>query len=271
MTRPEPDPRFPSVRQAAIVLLLSLLASMLFGALARSIDTQYVFIGSRVVFILPLLLFLQQQNFAPQDLLRLRGTSLRVFGLGLFIGLCMALIGEELDRLMALLIPLPEELKKLLETAITASSLLDWIVLIGGVIILTALIEELLFRGFLQTALEARMDVTRAVMVTAFIFSLFYANPLSIVQIVVAGVVLGVLAWKSDSFLPSTAAHSMINATGITLALLGDASPQLLNWNGHIHPLVVLTAVAGLYFGMRLFYRFVDEDQEFRTFFNQPM
>ncbi|MFQ5633232.1 MAG: lysostaphin resistance A-like protein [bacterium] len=271
MNQTPQDTFYPTIRQAASVLFLTFIATMFFSILGPELDSKYYFIGSRVVFILPMLFFLLSRKFSFRLTLRMRPVSLRIIGLCIVIGLCLSFIGEEFDRVMANIIPLPEEIKALLKSELTAQSAFDWVVMIFGVIMLTALFEEFLFRGFLQTALEAKLDVTRAVMATAFVFSLFYANPISVVQIVIAGVVLGVLAWKSDSFVPSTIAHIMINAVGIAMTknFLGDL--PALNWHGHVHPILLIPTCFVLYFSIVLFYKFVEEDLEISTFLNQPL
>lgn len=262
---------YPTIRQAIIVLFVALIGMLFFSIFAPRIDSKYYFTGSRVIFILPMILFLLRRKFSLRLMLRLRSVSLRIIGLSLVIGLSLSFIGEELDRLMTLILPLPDEILKLMKTSLAVENASDWLVLIVGVIMLTAFFEELLFRGFLQSTLESKLDVTKSVMATAFIFSFFYFNPVSIVQITLAGVIFGVLAWKSDSLLPSTMAHITINAVGIAMTenFLGE---QLLrNWYGHVHPIILVPACFALYFSMVLFYKFADEDSEISTYLNEPL
>lgn len=271
MNNKKTDALYPTVRQVISVMILTFFVMLLFSAVAGGWESKYYFIGSRVMFVLPMLIFLFREKFSFALLLRLRQVSPRILGISLVIGVCLSIVGEEFDRIMNLIIPLPEELKALLETGMSADSPFDWLVLIFGAIILTALLEEFLFRCFLQSTLESQLDVTRAVLATAFVFSFFYANPISIVQIVLVGVVLGVLAWKSDSFLPSAAAHTMINAAGIAMTSTALSEAPLLNWNGHIHPLLLLPVCAILFLTVLLFYKFVEEDLEISTYFNEPL
>jgi len=129
----------------------------------------------------------------------------------------------------------------------------------------------MLFRGFLRNALEEKMDITRAVLATAFIFSLFHINPWWLVQIVLLGVILGVMAWKSNSIFPSAMVHAINNAIALIAANLFEGQMAFLSWKGHVNPLLLIAAIAGLYIGMVLFYRYSEEDLEIPTFLNQPL
>ena len=133
-----------------------------------------------------------------------------------------------------------------------ANSLEEWLFLLAGVVLLDAVGEEFLFRGLLQRALENQLDVTRAILAVSFIFSLFYANPQVVVQIVLMGVILGVATWKSDSILPAIVAHVVISTLGIWLANTETSGNPWLDWNGHIHPLVLLGSVGMLVYGLSL-------------------
>ena len=271
MNKEIPDPHFPTVRQAILVMMMTFFVMLLFSGLAAEWDNKYYFIGSRLIFIVPMLLFIFREKFPVAKLLRLRPVSMRVLGISLVIGICLAIIGEEFDRIMTMIIPLPDDVRELLQSSMSADSTLDWFVLIFGVILLTAIMEEWLFRCFLQTILESQLDVTRAVLATAFVFSFFYANPISIVQIVILGVVLGVLAWKSDSFIPSAAAHTMINAVGLMMAGQSLKNLSILNWNGHLHPLLLLLAGVLLYLAILQFYRYTDDESALKTDIDEPV
>ncbi len=95
-------------------------------------------------------------------------------------------------------------------------------VMIFGV--LAAVCEELAFRGYLQTALQARMGPLRAVAASAVIFGLFHlvlGNVLVLERFFAStlmGLILGWLCWRSGSVFPGMLLHAMHNGFIILLA-----------------------------------------------------
>jgi membrane protease YdiL (CAAX protease family) len=73
-------------------------------------------------------------------------------------------------------------------------------------------IEEVFFRGWLQPAMIERIGPLAGIVVTALCFAAFHVAggaraPLSLVSIVLAGVLFGLLAWRSGGIVAAVAAH----------------------------------------------------------------
>ncbi|PNH09894.1 hypothetical protein TSOC_003429 [Tetrabaena socialis] len=83
----------------------------------------------------------------------------------------------------------------------------------------TRVAEELLFRGFLLTALRERFGRWDAVAVTAALFAATHLSPPQFFAFCLMGGACGVLAAGSGSVLPAVAAHASYNATGIVVGL----------------------------------------------------
>jgi len=171
---------------------------------------------------------------------------------------------------MGMLLPFPEELAAVLKQLLIASSFFDWLIILLGAVLLAGLFEEMLFRGFVQTSLEQYGDVTRAILWTALLFAAFHVNPWWLAQIVLLGVILGVMAWKSDSIIPGAIVHAINNAISVVLINVGEDKIEVIEWHGHIHPLLLLAALAALVFSLRLFYQYCDEESEIPTLINTP-
>jgi len=89
----------------------------------------------------------------------------------------------------------------------------------GGVLLLGIVlmlfqtgVEEVFFRGWLQPALIQRAGPLAGIAVTALCFCAFHVAggaraPLSLVNIALAGLFFGLLAWRSGGILASVAAH----------------------------------------------------------------
>ena len=76
--------------------------------------------------------------------------------------------------------------------------------------------EEIFFRGFLQRALVARVGPWAGVITTALVFGAAHFEPLQFPALAAFGLVLGVLAYRSDRLGPSIFAHIAFNALTLT-------------------------------------------------------
>jgi membrane protease YdiL (CAAX protease family) len=95
------------------------------------------------------------------------------------------------------------------------------VILVGfGWLVESPLLEEPIFRGFLQTGIGRRWGIWAAIVLQAALFSLLH--PLNslywIVSIFTAGLVYGLLAHYSKSIWPAVLAHSLYNAGVLWLA-----------------------------------------------------
>jgi len=83
------------------------------------------------------------------------------------------------------------------------------------VVLAAPVTEELLFRGAIMPALVQRHGVGVGLVASALLFGAFHLHPVSIVYASLAGLVLGAVALRSRSILPSFALHAGFNAIPI--------------------------------------------------------
>ena len=134
-------------------------------------------------------------------------------------------------------------------TLLTSLSL-GFVLLFIAVAIIAPIGEELLFRGFFQQVLEKHWkDVTRAILMTALIFSMIHMNPYWFAQIYILGIILGFIAWKTKSVLPALILHGMNNAMAMLFAFVDLEKNNLYIWNGHVAPWIILFAIYTSYYG----------------------
>lgn len=81
------------------------------------------------------------------------------------------------------------------------------------------LMEELLFRGYLQTRLLKRWNPCFAILVSSALFGLAHVTPHRIAFAFIVGLYLGVLAWRTGSIWPGVLCHAFINGSGQILHL----------------------------------------------------
>jgi len=263
---------FPPRREALVVLLLTFFAFVGVSFLGeRALGKGQILLGEAFA-VVPAYLYVRWRRYNPALIFRLRPVGWRLAMTSVLIGLALTFVADELDRLMNLLLPFPEELANLLQQLLIARSFMDWIIILFGAVLLAGLFEEMLFRGFVQNSLEQHYgDVTRAVLWTAVLFAVIHFNPWWIVQIVLLGVFLGVMAWKSDSIVPGAIVHAINNGISVAIINAGEEKFDILEWHGHLHPLLLLAAIAALALGLRLFYQFCEEETGSPTLLNSPL
>jgi membrane protease YdiL (CAAX protease family) len=103
-----------------------------------------------------------------------------------------------------------------------------------------AVSEELMFRGFIQSALSRAMRPARAIALTAFLFMALHILPLP--SFVAAGLVLGVAALATGSVAVPALVHFINNAAA--LALVNVAGLESLGDPVWIPPSILLPAIA---------------------------
>lgn len=141
-----------------------------------------------------------------------------VFSLGVAGGMAVAIFanvvaGWLMAWMSALGVPQPE-MPDMLEP--TAMSFVLNLIYTG---VLAAVVEEMVFRGYILGALRAHGDGI-AVVVSAALFGLFHGNVLQLPFAFLLGLALGYLVVKTDSIWPSVLLHFINNAMSVTLTFL---------------------------------------------------
>jgi membrane protease YdiL (CAAX protease family) len=209
-----------------------------------------LFIGQGVM-ILPLIGFLWYQGASFPLSLRLHPVSFRTLLTTIWLSLGVVIITDEIDRLTNLIFPQPDFFNQLVEQ-LQADSTVAVILLALAIVVFAPLGEELLFRGFLQQRLELLWkDITRAVLVTSMFFALIHMNPYWIIQIYLLGVILGYLAWRTGSVLPSFILHGLNNGLALILNREHVFIERYYSWNGHVSPLWLVVAISLVIIGFK--------------------
>lgn len=87
------------------------------------------------------------------------------------------------------------------------------------VVLLIALIpgvvEELLFRGYVQTRLLARLPAAGAILISSVLFAIAHMDPIHSLLVLPLGIWMGVVAWQAKSILPAMLCHIVNNSVSI--------------------------------------------------------
>jgi len=112
---------------------------------------------------------------------------------------------------------------------------MNFILAVGSIVILAPLVEEILFRGFLQTYIRQHLGSKQAIVITSVCFSLFHytvgqslGNISIIISLFVLALFLGFIYEKRGSLFASIMLHSLFNAVSVAnLYLFGGFSSSI--------------------------------------------
>jgi len=283
--------KYPS--RLSVLIILFLIAAPLYGLvgfLGNFSNNKWPVLLGELLLPLPAYLFLRFRHYHVRQIFRLHPVSWRLMYLSAGLAVALHLVVYEIDRLFTALwsavwrflppefsLLSPEYLQAQLEQALIAQSWLDWAIIILATVVIAGVFEEMLFRGFVQTAFEQRHRISTAIAITAAVFAANHAVPWWLAQIFLLGLCLGWMAWQSDSIIPGAIVHGINNLFAVLLINFKTA-PAWLHWQsakswlgeGHLHPMLLLVAGAAIYFGLQLFKRYCEEATEIPTFFNSP-
>jgi|GEM_PF-244547 len=108
----------------------------------------------------------------------------------------------------------------------------SWGLLIGVLIIgvSAGICEEVLFRGVIQRGFE-KLGAARSIFITAFLFGLMHMDFQRFLGTFILGVLMGYLAYKSDSIFSSMFAHFANNSIAVCLTFVSLKATEFLKEN----------------------------------------
>ncbi len=86
--------------------------------------------------------------------------------------------------------------------------------------VLAPILEEVLFRGLLQTSLSRHMPAAAAIGLSAFLFAVVHGQPYAILPLMLLGAVFGYLYYKTGSLRVNIALHVINNGAALLATAL---------------------------------------------------
>lgn len=137
------------------------------------------------------------------------------------------------------MIPVPEglkqQLKQLKDTIESAYKLVaeaknfeELVYVVIAVAFIPAIVEETVFRGFLQNTLEKSLYPVKSIVIGGIIFSLFHLNPINFIPLLLMGIYLGFLYYQSNSLFIPIVAHFFNNLIAVISIYLGHEEETLI-------------------------------------------
>ena len=239
-----------SIRNVNLLYLTAFLALLAGSVVMASLSLGWRLVINELLLLgVPLAVYLLLTGGDASNILRVRGVSWAVAGLSLVVGLGLwrfdwwlaTTINEALDYT----IPLPPEALNV--------TLLDQILMVLGTVVLAPIIEELLFRGAVQTAYERRGPLI-GVVVSSLLFMTIHLELAQSVAILPVAVAMGYAAWRTNSVLPAVLIHFANNGQAMLVSALQEGGVRRVGFTPS--PLIGLigglVAVAALWLVTRL-------------------
>jgi membrane protease YdiL (CAAX protease family) len=179
----------------------------------------------------------------PADRLGLRRGNFPLWTWPLFL-LGTPVVGMVMAQLMSLVIREPSEQLQLLENLFETHAAGSLAMLLLLISVLPGFIEELLFRGFMQRRLLARLPVVAAIGITTAFFAAAHLDPMHAIGVMPLGIWLGVIAWRADSIWPAVFGHVGNNAYAIVMSVMMGESPDRERIGPEVVATMGLTLVA---------------------------
>jgi membrane protease YdiL (CAAX protease family) len=223
-----------------ITIIITVVALLFKSNSALDGNSSILFILGGVVFLAVPILYVKIREYNAPKLFRLNIPTSEVLILSVPLGLSLGVLTDEIDRIIQIFLPTPEIFIQYLDS-LKADTAIEWILLIFGVVIIASISEEILFRGFLQVSLERKGDITRAVILSSVTWTIIHVNPYWAIQIFITGVIIGFLAWRTNSIFPSMIVHATNNF--LSLLVINFNLEESMDWyflGDHVSPVVIV-------------------------------
>jgi membrane protease YdiL (CAAX protease family) len=244
--------------------LLMMIMGQIIGQVIGSVDRKEILI-LEIMVLAPALFVVWKKQLNPFVIFRLYPVPRAALGYSALLGLSVVVLLSEVDNLIRLVLPYPEGMEALdeaMQNTVTAGSGYELFVLVVTIAVIGGVVEEMLFRGFIQGALEEHLDVTRAIVAAAGMFAVMHFWPWIFLQITIIGILMGVLAWKSGSVFPAMVVHILNNAVSVLMSNAPESVGDPTEWQGHVNPLLLILAGVGFWYGIKMFYQLFETDDE---------
>jgi len=255
------EQKYPQIKDVFFAVALSMFVFLGFEIFIGNTPGKLQLLLLEFLVVLPVITFVLVKRFPFRDVFRLYPTTWsRVFA-AILIGAGMKPVFDEINQLIQSVWPMTSEIAGTIEQMMKYETPGEAFILFLAVGPVAGFAEEMLFRGFIQSTLERSGDVTKAVMATALIFTVMHFNPWWLVEILIIGILLGVIAWKCRSILPAVAAHGVYNVIGLFMANKISADLQWYLFGDHVKIIWILIGGSLVFGGFKLIYMFTDVNE----------
>lgn len=195
----------PSVKSAKLLFFITILSVIVVGSAMQYFHFWIGLALTEVLLILiPVLIFIYRNKHSFKSALRLNNPGIFSVILAILTGLLIWPISFWIHiKIQNIFFSGVSDLKIALFQLSNINFLHRFIVM--GV--LASICEEFLFRGYIQTALEAKFTKFKSILWTTLLFSLFHLDPRTIIATLPISFLLSSFCWRFNSIYPAIIIH----------------------------------------------------------------
>jgi membrane protease YdiL (CAAX protease family) len=209
---------------------------------------KYIILGVfELIMLVPLLLYVIGNSKSVKHAFRVRSISLRGLRDVLFVAVGMFILVQSIQYLMEMIIGMDafvnEELKVIYP--------LNYLLIIPVVAIITPIVEEAIFRGYLlRTMVKNNYSPVLAVILQALLFTVIHLSFRNAPAIFLAGLILGFVAYSFYSIIPGIIIHSIFNILVLVEINIPQIRESIIYGNQIIAWLIFALGLLMLMFGL---------------------
>ena len=252
-TQSQPKNIFPDILPVFLLIGVTFFLVIIVGGMAMLLGSETGVFLSEIIIILPALLFVIIARTPIFSVFRIQIPTPKIFLSSILIAIGVFVLADQLDRLIQAVFPMPDMFVKAMEEMLTIRTITEGVVIIFSAVLLAGICEEMLFRGIFQGTLETRWNPIGAVLTSAVVFAVIHMMPWTVLQILLLGLVLGYLAFKSGSIIPGAIVHAGNNLFSIIMINLGAEKTKWYASDVYVNPVVLFGAVVLVVIGLKAF------------------
>jgi membrane protease YdiL (CAAX protease family) len=219
---------YPTTQQILLYLTVLFIAQLVIGTVFFYTFPGYdLILSETLIFLVPTLILVHASEYDVKRLLRLNRPRRLDVIICIPLSIALYILSDQLGNLLDPFIPASEVFSQKMVELVKVSAPYDWAIKPLGIILLVPVAEEILFRGYVLSGLEHRFGTQRAIFFSAVAFSLFHGYPAQWCPTLLAGIVIAIVAIKTNSVYTSILLHLGFNLSAFVLVNFGDGSTTL--------------------------------------------
>lgn len=173
--------------------------------------------GQIILLLIPALIFSKFVTHKVSSYLKVNGARVLLYFLTI-VGIFSLQQILQVYLYFQEMIPLPDNLQQLLQKlkdsiessyklVAGAKNFPELLVVMFTVALVPSIVEETVFRGFLQNTLEKSLNPIKSIIISSLIFGVFHLNPINLIPLFIMGIYLGFIYYQSNSLIIPILAH----------------------------------------------------------------
>ena len=209
--------------------------------------------------LVPVLAYVFGRGYSFRRIFRWHKVKPRFLVVSGLIALGLTAVMDELDQLIRSVVPMQRDLVEAMGDMLTFHNAGEFFVLFLATVVIAGFGEEMLFRGFFQGTMEQITSMRKAIITTAIVFAVLHFNPWWFLEIMIFGVIIGVVVLKSGSIFPGVVIHCIKNFLSM---IVTNTRPESMSWyllKGHVHPAWIVLGLGMVVLGFWLMNKFEEK------------